>query len=118
MESGSLPAGGKKAALGRAACKTTKPGLRRSFGGRGRNERFIVTATVDRRNLRSHWPQVRRQLATVVDAVIVQESEIQGGGQVEHSEKFDRRQQLLRCHFLYACNAALHVLVIPRHDFG
>ena len=56
--------------------------------GRPRDERLVITAAVDRRHLRSHGPQIRRQLAAMMNAVVVEESQIQHCRQVEHTEKF------------------------------
>src|ERR1035441_9466512 len=61
-----------------------------------RLERLVVTAPVDLRYFRSHGAQIRGQLAAVVDAVIVEELEIEGRRQIEDTEEIDRRTQLSR----------------------
>src|SRR5438445_535137 len=69
------------------------------FGYRCRHrrlERLVIAAAVDRRHFRSHGAQVRGQGAAVVNAVIVEKSEIEHGRQVEDAEEIDRCQQLFR----------------------
>src|SRR5208283_112938 len=56
----------------------------------GHLERLVVAAAVDLGHFRSHGAQIGRQLTAVVNAVIVEESEIEGGRQVEDSEKINR----------------------------
>src|SRR4051794_31661305 len=80
-------------------------------------EWLVVTSAIDRRHLRSHRTQIRRQFSPMMNAVIVQESEIEHRRKIEHVKESNRRQELLRRHPLHALEAALHVLVIPRRNF-
>src|ERR1700678_2077966 len=92
--------------------------LRGGFFACGSVERLVVATAVDRWHLRSHRTQVGCQLAPVMDAVIVQEAQVQHCRKIEQIEKVDGRDQLLRRHRRDASHAALYVRVVPRNYLG
>ena len=58
-------------------------------------EWLVVAAAVDGRHLGAHGPQIGGQGPAVMDAVIVQESQVERDRQIKHTEEVHGGQQLL-----------------------
>ena len=52
-----------------------------------------------------------------MDAVVVEESQIEDRWHVEHAGELQRRKQLLASHGLNACDTFVHVLVVKGDHF-
>ena len=63
--------------------------------GSGRLPRLVGARAVDVRHLRAHRAQIRRELAAVVDAVVVGEADELRAGHLHHAEEVDRSAQLV-----------------------
>ena len=90
-------------------------------GGAGsfrRNPWLVVTSTVNRRTLRAHGTQIDRKLAAVMDAVIVEESQVEGCGKVEGSEEIDGSGESLGRQGSNTIGSALDVFLVPRDQLG
>ena len=77
---------------------------------------FVGTAAVDGWNLGTHGAEVDGELSAMMDGVVVDESEVEDGGEVEGAEEVDRGAELIGVHGVDAGDGALHVGVIPVHQ--
>src|SRR3954469_12131581 len=64
--------------------------------GGGRDHGFVRAAAINRRHLRAAGPQVRRQLAAVMDRMVVRESEVGSARLLHHPEESDDLRQPIR----------------------
>src|ERR1039458_8712707 len=74
---------------------------------------LVVAAAIDLRHFRSHGAQIRRQLAAVVDAVIVEELQIESCRQVENTKELDGGEQLGRSQGTNPSGSTIDVAVVP-----
>src|SRR5271156_3930954 len=97
----------------KAASKLLQKQLSCATLRRGSLPRFIVATSVNRRAFGSHGTQVGGKLSAVVDAVIVNEAEIENHGQRERAVKIHRSKQLFRRHCSYPFDGTQIVFLIP-----
>src|SRR3982751_6111011 len=66
-----------------------------SISSRSRHEWFIVAAAVNCGHLGTHGTQGGGEFSAMVDAVIVEKSQVQGSGKIESSEEIHAGGELL-----------------------
>ena len=101
----------------RAASKLLQKQLSGVALRRGSLPRFIITASINGWAFGSHGTQIGGKLSAVVDAVIVNEAEIEDDGQSERAIKVYRGKQLFGRHCAYPLDGAQIVLLIPGNEF-
>src|SRR5207302_5489393 len=75
----------------------------------------IVALSVDGWHTRSHWPEVRRQLAAMVNRVTDARLQIGVGGQREDAAEVDRLHQLVSCGLLQRIERVRETVRVPPH---
>src|SRR5262249_11987627 len=75
--------------------------------------RRVVTLTINRRHLPAHRPQIRRQLASVVNLMMHVERQIRDRRQLNESLEIDDLHQLFRRHRLNRRHILRKCLVVP-----
>src|SRR5437016_7322377 len=79
-------------------------------------ERLVEAATVDVGNLRSHGPQVRRKLPTMMHVVVLRELQIQERRHGHDAEEGEGLKQVLRRHRTHPRSRLLELGFIPFHQ--
>src|SRR5580658_6340999 len=101
----------------RAASKSLQKQLSGVALRRSSLPRLIVAASVNGWAFGSHGTQVGGKLSAVVDAVIVNEAEIEDDGQSESTVEVYRGKQLFRRHCSYPLDSTQKVFLVPGDQF-
>ena len=80
--------------------------------------RVVVASAVNGGALGAHGAEIGGELSAVMDAMVVEESKVEGSRQAEDTVEVERLDELFRIELTHTLGGARHVFVIPGDELG